>query len=93
MIKYRPVCGGLRESMSMAQTFNTIKDMLRFIVGEHEPFISLSDLIISTQQINDPRIDWKETRIILTKRYGETTYEYPQVIGYCSIEEGEIKNV
>jgi hypothetical protein len=86
MIKYRPVCGGLRESMSMAKTFDTIEDMLRFIVGENEPFISFSDLIVSTPQNNDPRIAWKESRLILTKRYGETIYEYPQVIGYCSIE-------
>lgn len=86
MIKYRPVRGGLREAMSMAETFDTIKDMLRFIVSENEPFISLSDLIVSTPQNNDPRIAWKESRLILTKRYGETTYEYPQVIGYCSIE-------
>ena len=86
MIKYRPVCGGLREAMSMAKTFDTIEDMLRFIVGENEPFISLSDLIVSTSQCNDPRIAWKESRLILTKRYGESMYEYPQVIGYCSIE-------
>ena len=86
MIKYRPVCGGLRESMSKAKTFDTIEDMLRFIVGENEPFISISDLIVSTPQNNDPRIQWKESRLILTKRYGETIYEYHQVIGYCSIE-------
>lgn len=86
MIKYRPVCGGLRESMSKAKTFDTIEDMLRFIVGENEPFISISDLIVSTPQNNDPRIPWKESRLILTKRYGKTIYEYPQVIGYCSIE-------
>lgn len=86
MIKYRPVRGGLREAMSMSQTFDTIEDMLRFIVDESGVLISLDDLIVSTPQCNDPRIAWKESRLILTKRYGETMYEYPQVIGYCSIE-------
>jgi hypothetical protein len=86
MIKYRPVRGGLREAMSMSQTFDTIEDMLRFIVDESGALISLDDLIVSTPQCNDPRIAWKESRLILTKRYGETMYEYPQVIGYCSIE-------
>lgn len=86
MIKYRPVCGGLREAMSKAETFDTIEDMLRFIVDENGALISLSDLIVYPPQNNDPRIAWKESRLILTKRYGETMYEYPQVIGYCSIE-------
>ena len=95
-IKCRPHRGSLEESMALQKEFQSIEEMFKYI--EDESYSSLlgmrlykaEDLSIGESLGKDDRIDWKETRYILTKRCGMTIYITPQCIGMCSIEEGDI---
>ena len=95
-IKCRPHRGGLEESMALQKEFHSIEEMFKYI--ENESYSSIlgihlykaEDLSIGESLGKDDRIDWKETRYILTKRCGMVIYDTPQCIGMCSIEEGEI---
>ena len=79
--------------MALQQEFQSIEEMFKYI--EDESYSSLlgmrlykaEDLSIGESLGKDDRIDWKETRYILTKRCGMTIYITPQCIGMCSIEE------
>ena len=92
-IKYRPHRGGLEESMALQKEFQSIEEMFKYI--ENESYSSIlgihlykaGDLSIGESLGKDDRIDWKETRYILTKRCGMVIYDTPQCIGMCSIEE------
>jgi hypothetical protein len=92
-IKYRPHRGSLEESMALQKEFQSIEEMFKYI--ENESYSSISgirlyraeDLSIGESLGKDERIDWKETRYILTKRCGMVIYDTPQCIGMCSIEE------
>lgn len=87
MIKYRPHRGSLQSSMEKMQVFNTIEEMFDYIVNTDSfHAIDKEDLSITEDLGKDDRIDWIETRYILTKRYGAEEFEYPQCIGMCSIE-------
>lgn len=92
-IKCRPHRGSLEESMALQKEFQSIEEMFKYI--ESESYASFAgmrlykaeDLSIGESLGKDDRIDWKETRYILTKRCGMITYDTPQCIGMCSIEE------
>lgn len=87
MIKYRPHRGSLQSSMEKMQIFNTIEEMFDYIVNTDSfHVIDKEDLSITENLGKDNRIDWIETRYVLTKRYGIEEFEYPQCIGMCSIE-------
>lgn len=87
MFKYRPQRGTLEDSMKEAREFITMDQMFDYIV-KSDPFHALQkeDLSISEDLGKDDRIDWTETRNVLTKRYGKDVYDTPQAIGWCSME-------
>ena len=91
MFRYRPVKELLKEAMEAQHGFLTMEHMFDYIINDHTidnyHFISKEDLIIGDNEGKDDRIDWKETRHVLTKRYGKETFEVPQCIGYCSMED------
>lgn len=90
-IKYRPHRGSLTESMDLQREFDSVENMFAFIVKDSrfhgKELYAKEDLVIGENLGKDDRIDWKETRYILTKRCGMTIYITPQCIGMCSIEE------
>ncbi len=87
MIKFRPHRDGLSEAMNEMEIFDSKEDMFNTIVINWDGFISYEDLSISEDYGKDNRIDWKETRYVCTKRIGNETYDVPQCIGICSIED------
>lgn len=87
MIKFRPHRGSLAEAMNEMKIFDSKEDMFNTIVINWDGFISYEDLSISEDYGKDNRIDWKETRYVCTKRIGNETYDMPQFIGMCSIED------
>ncbi len=87
MIKFRPHRDGLSEAMNEMEIFDSKEDMFNTIVINWDGFISYEDLSISEDYGKDNRIDWKETRYVCTKRIGNETYDVPQCIGMCSIED------
>ena len=87
MIKFRPHKGCLAEAMNKMKIFDSKEDMFNTIVINWDGFISYEDLSISEDYGKDNRIDWKETRYVCTKRIGNETYDVPQCIGICSIED------
>jgi hypothetical protein len=88
MFKYRPQRGTLEEAMKEEKEFITMDQMFDYIVRS-DPFhvLQKEDLSISENLCKDDRIDWSETRNVLTKRYGPLNYETPQAIGWCSMED------
>lgn len=87
MIKFRPHRDGLSEAMNEMEIFDSKEDMFNTILINWDGFISYEDLSISEDYGKDNRIDWKETRYVCTKRIGNETYDVPQCIGMCSIED------
>lgn len=88
MFKYRPHRGALEDAMKEAHEFITMDQMFDYIVRS-DPFHALrkEDLSITENLGKDDRIDWSETRNVLTKRYGKDVYDTPQAIGWCSMED------
>lgn len=91
-ILYRPHCGGLQESMNRMREFESIELMKEFACNElnlpfdRPLFVTPDDIIIGENIGPDPRIGWKETRYVLTKRFGAQHFDdYPQAIGFCQI--------
>ena len=85
MVKYRPHRGLLADAMREARVFATVDEMFEWIAGGG--WCSPEDLSIGENRGKDPRIDWKETRYVCTKRMGSLEFEYAQCVGMCSIEE------
>lgn len=88
MFKYRPHRGALEDAMKETREFITMDQMFDYIV-RYDPFHALrkEDLSITENLGKDDRIDWSETRNVLTKRYGKEVYDTPQAIGWCSMED------
>ena len=89
-IKYRPHRGSLKESMEEEKVFSSTKDMIDHIVNDTFMGVKLyepDDISIGDNIGKDDRIDWKETRYVLTKRCGKISYDIPQAIGMCSFED------
>jgi hypothetical protein len=74
--------------MKEAKEFITMDQMFDYIV-KSDPLhlLQKEDLSISEDLGKDDRIDWTETRNVLTKRYGKDVYDTPQAIGWCSMED------
>lgn len=88
MFKYRPHRGTLDAAMKEEMVFITMDHMFDYIV-KSDPFhlLQKEDLSISENLGKDDRIDWTETRNVLTKRYGKDIYDTPKAIGWCSMED------
>jgi len=88
MIIYRPHKGSLVDAMAEAKEFNNEQEMKEYIVKYWDNYLSLDDIVIDDNPINDDRIGWKDTRYVCTKRLGEDDYMkkygYPQCIGMCA---------
>ena len=86
MLKYRPHRYFLDEAMEGFKIFETKEEMFDYIVKDNPGYLSKDDLSISKDYGPDKRIDWKETRMILTRQYGPKSYNEPIPIGWCSFE-------
>ena len=90
-ILYRPQRGSLDEAMAELKEFSSVKEMLEYLVKEHEKAFDISDIYISYYGY-DERIEW-ETYIVTVGRYYTEDYlkEYhsPQAIGFCTFLEVE----
>lgn len=86
MFKYRPHRGSLDEAMKEAKEFITMDQMFDYIV-KNDPLhvLQKEDLYITEDHGKDLRIDWKESRYVMAKRYGKN--DYPMPIGLCSMED------
>lgn len=87
MIFYRPQRGTLDEAMEEVKQFDTINEMLDYLVADYNHAFSKSDIYIS-YYCYDERIDW-DTYIVCIGRYGDEDYmkkyHSPQAIGFCRI--------
>lgn len=88
MFRYRPQRGSLEDAMKEEKGFITMDQMFDYIV-KSDPFhvLQKEDLFISENLGKDDRIDWTESRYVLTKKYGKSVYDTPQAIGFCSMED------
>ena len=85
-VKFRPHRGLLADSMADMRVFGSIDEMFEFIAHDLSGYLTKEDLSVSDDLGKDQRIDWKETRYVLTKRFGSESFKIPQCIGMCSIE-------
>lgn len=85
MIKYRPHRGSLDEAMKEYQEFDTIDEMIQYIVKDWFGYVSAEDISVGEIQGEDDRIGWKAWRYVLTSRVGDTHYDIPQCIGMCDL--------
>ena len=89
-ILYRPQRSLLAEAMAESKEFSSVKEMLEYIVEEHEKAFDISDIYIS-YYCYDERIEW-ETYILTVSRYYTENYlekyHHPQAIGFCTFKEG-----
>lgn len=87
-IFYRPHGGGLAEAMADIKKFDSIKEMLDYIVEQHNHAFDTTDIYISYYGY-DSRIDW-DTFIITVSRYYDENYlkkyQCPQAIGFCAFK-------
>lgn len=98
-IIYRPHRGGLEESLANAVTFSSEEMMKKFITDEHnmcmdyiqadiETHITTDDIVIDSNEVDDARIGWRDTRYVcLKKGYGKDYMKEcgcPQAIGFCA---------
>lgn len=87
-VLFRNHKGTLSEAMAGLKQFDSIKEMLEWLVQEHRGAFKLEELYIS-YYCYDSRIDW-ETFIVTTSRYGNEDYiklyNHPQAIGFCTVK-------
>lgn len=78
-IIYRPHRGGLEESLANAVTFSSEEMMKKFIADEHnmymdyinadiETHITTDDIVIDSNETDDTRIGWRDTRYVCLKK-------------------------
>ena len=87
MIKYRPHRGSLDEAMKEYQEFDTVDEMIQYIVKDWSGYISAEDISVGKIQGEDDRIGWRAWRYVLTRRVGDDHYDTPQCIGMCDFGE------
>lgn len=92
-IIYRPAGSmmSVYEALEQAKEFNTMEELLDFLVSWHENAFEKEDLVFRYYGY-DKRIDW-ETYLICTNRYDNEDYikKYgtPQAIGYFTFKYDE----
>ena len=94
MIIFRPHRGSLAEAMSEAKEFDSEADLKQYVVEYWcrgmPDYISLEDVVIYGEPINDDRIGWKDTRYVCCKRFGNQDnmklYGVPQCVGMCATQ-------
>ena len=89
MITYRPHRGSLKEAMAEARSFPNEDAMNRWISEDSAKafgvaMFSPEDIVIGTEEYDDYRTGWKDTRYVCVKRYGSEVFPIPQCIGMCA---------
>lgn len=92
MIKYRPKMDNLKYSLRDEQIFDSMEDLIQYVfdgwrrvvsfMGSREPFRS-DEIMISEIQGDDPRIGYKNVRLVCVSRMADIVYKSPRCIGYC----------
>lgn len=81
MIIYRPHRGSLSDALSEAKEFSSWQELREYVASTwnamgHEQ-VTTSDITIKDNPIEDRRIGWKDTRMVLLKAYA---------IGFCATQ-------
>lgn len=84
IILYRPHQGDLEDSMRKVEKFNSLKELLQYIVKQFNNAFAIDDIYIK-YYCYDSRIDW-DTFLITTKTYGMERFDIPQAIGYLTFK-------
>ena len=93
MIIFRPHRGSLLTAMKESKEFLSLKDLLNYIVEEHNKMcsffqIDINDLSIKLYSNKDDRIGWKDVFIICFESYDNINDK----IGYHKYFNGEKYN-
>lgn len=91
MFKYRPLRNTLEESINESKEFITMDQMFDFVVYEYKNMgiiidkndISISDVIGKDIYVTN----WSEKRKLISSKINNQTYDIPQTLGYCSMED------
>jgi hypothetical protein len=64
--------------------------MKDYIVIQWEGLIEKEDIVIDDREVNDKRIEWKDTKLVCVKKLGNEDYMKlygtAQCIGYCATD-------
>ena len=83
MIIYRPHRGSLSDALSEAKEFSTWPELKEHVASDWNSFgfgqVTSSDVTIKDDPLEDTRIGWKDTRMVLLKGYpvGFCATQYP----------------
>lgn len=83
MIIYRPHRTSLSDALSEAKEFSTWQELKEYVASTWNSMgfgqATSSDVSIKDNSIEDERIDWKDTRMVLCKGYpvGFCATQYP----------------
>lgn len=89
-VLFRPIRGGLRESMQEVKEFDSLHSLLDYLVissiGVGKGNFSHEDLYVSYYGF-DTRIKW-DTFIITSLHFGGEKFDCPQAVcGYCAFND------
>lgn len=92
MIRYRPAFPSLSASLKAEETFDTMDDMLRYVldhwrlvfsfVGGTVPFQS-DEITLGEVLGDDPRSGYLNMRRVFVTRMSDVVYPSPLCIGFC----------
>lgn len=81
MIIYRPHRGSISDSLSEAKEFSTWKELREYVASAWNSMgfgqVTSSDVTIKDDPIEDIRIGWKDTRMVIVKAYA---------VGFCATQ-------
>lgn len=90
MYIYRPHRGSLSDSMMVVKEFDTLDDLLDYVVSDcsflpvDKQAFSREDIVFSEDLGPDDRIGWADTRYVCVKRFYDEVYDHPQCVGYVA---------
>lgn len=93
---YRPVRGGLAESMEEVRVFESFSAMQEWVANDHKPYLNIrpEEIIPLKEPVNDDRTGWVDTDYLCVDayqniedkasyiRYFGAKYDHPLCIGY-----------
>lgn len=87
MYKFRPQRGSLYEAMSEVKVFQTLDELKAHVANLFNEIIPGAavprDVSIGKESINDMRIDWKNTHMVLINKLNNVDYIQKYGCGQC----------